>query len=301
MSKKVYPRVGGETIPVAELRRDLQGLSPRGRGNLGPSTDPGVHDRSIPAWAGKPTPIEPMLLTRQVYPRVGGETGERLRSYLGMDGLSPRGRGNPVGRRARGGPGGSIPAWAGKPARGAGADPGPRVYPRVGGETSASAALRTSPKGLSPRGRGNPAGRAVRRGWKRSIPRVGGETAGALAAKAENAGLSPRGRGNPPRRQQRQSATGSIPAWAGKPQWIRRVEAPSEVYPRVGGETDHAHRDVPGLQGLSPRGRGNRRSAHDTATGRGSIPAWAGKPIVAKAFSSLAMVYPRVGGETNLR
>ena len=50
------------------------------------------------------------------------------------------------------------------------------------------------------------------------------------------------------------------------------------VYPRVGGETSDQqgaeHRD----QGLSPRGRGNRRSPPAAGAHLRSIPAWAGKP-----------------------
>ena len=71
---------------------------------------------------------------------------------------------------------------------------------------------------------------------------------------------------------------GSIPAWAGKPLCSCARGPGSTVYPRVGGETgtpvvaDHSR------YGLSPRGRGNPSQPVPKHPGRGSIPAWAGKP-----------------------
>ena len=52
---------------------------------------------SIPAWAGEPPPGKTGLDCRWVYPRVGGGTALAVVSVLWMLGLSPRGRGNPVG------------------------------------------------------------------------------------------------------------------------------------------------------------------------------------------------------------
>ena len=80
-------------------------LSPRGRGRR----------RSIPAWAGEPLLSRLYLLTKQVYPRVGGGTTANTGKPQRARGLSPRGRGNLVltdtltlAKR-------SIPAWAGEP------------------------------------------------------------------------------------------------------------------------------------------------------------------------------------------
>ena len=50
--------------------------------------------------------------------------------------------------------------------------------------------------------------------------------------------------------------------------------------------------------GLSPRGRGNLGRPARARAARGSIPAWAGKPVVRAAQLQYLKVYPRVGGET---
>ena len=51
-------------------------------------------------------------------------------------------------------------------------------------------------------------------------------------------------------------------------------------------------------KGLSPRGRGNRRSSTPSTPAHGSIPAWAGKPSTDCRRCRWMTVYPRVGGET---
>ena len=111
----VYPRVGGETSSDAFSEQLLVGLSPRGRGNLSLSWVKVTHERSIPAWAGKPTSNEKIQLRGGVYPRVGGETCGRLQQGRVDHGLSPRGRGNHAGPHRPSAGLGSIPAWAGKP------------------------------------------------------------------------------------------------------------------------------------------------------------------------------------------
>ena len=72
------------------------GLSPRGRGNLIAETGSLIGDRSIPAWAGEPFPARPELCVQPVYPRVGGGTALGAMGDSVEDGLSPRGRGNPL-------------------------------------------------------------------------------------------------------------------------------------------------------------------------------------------------------------
>ena len=134
-SPGVYPRVGGETVGNAVTVTISGGLSPRGRGNLVSVRGgcPGV--RSIPAWAGKPRPRPPRPAPRRVYPRVGGETGRTSQASARDLGLSPRGRGNLLGRALVAAGGGSIPAWAGKPRVVSLPVAARPVYPRVGGET----------------------------------------------------------------------------------------------------------------------------------------------------------------------
>ena len=131
----VYPRVGGETMMQCTVQSVTQGLSPRGRGNLGRQHVRMEYAGSIPAWAGKPTRWMRVPHHSAVYPRVGGETRSRGAFPGRLTGLSPRGRGNlkrvvvdPALQR-------SIPAWAGKPPEKSIRHHPQQVYPRVGGET----------------------------------------------------------------------------------------------------------------------------------------------------------------------
>ena len=158
---KVYPRVGGGTVLIHELKPEVDGLSPRGRGNLTLTATEPDESRSIPAWAGEPT--------------AKGCPA----SLVNPTGLSPRGRGNLLellqhGRLYR-----SIPAWAGEP--GPVADKLSRLPNRsipawAGEPTSPPVAPSQTVMGLSPRGRGNPIQpdncRAPNR---RSIPAWAGE------------------------------------------------------------------------------------------------------------------------------
>ena len=229
---------------------------------------------------------------------MGGETtliGSRGSS---RGGLSPRGRGNPVFHLPKPLQVRSIPAWAGKPSCTTSRAWRFWVYPRVGGETCPSAEPRLEWPGLSPRGRGNPQTADARDRARGSIPawagkprprpavllaigvypRVGGETYLTAMQETLHGGLSPRGRGNQDCITITVIASRSIPAWAGKPTDGSRKELSTRVYPRVGGETSRRGSAVRGVNGLSPRGRGNRTGRPGAPARCGSIPAWAGKP-----------------------
>ena len=179
---QVYPRAGGGTgVPLVSMEV-LQGLSPRRRGNrtreAGMVRIPG----SIPAQAGEPLILTGRVMPNRVYPRAGGGTD----GFVGgapsavSSGLSPRRRGNPLGRGSARGVRGSIPAQAGEPCTSS-----PRgdltartVYPRAGGGTR---------------------GGRWRRTWLApgSIPAQAGEPRWSTGnAVMTVAGLSPRRRGN---------------------------------------------------------------------------------------------------------
>ena len=150
---KVYPRVGGETRRSNSTPTSAEGLSPRGRGNLDaelgkvgiqgsipawagkPPRQPGRRHvvKGLPAWAGKPKRLPSFTASCWVYPRVGGETYDRLKDEYSLTGLSPRGRGNHGEAGAQPHAGGSIPAWAGKPRSRSNRRSHCWVYPRVGG------------------------------------------------------------------------------------------------------------------------------------------------------------------------
>ncbi len=294
----VYPRVGGETTGYDPAPVGASGLSPRGRGNHHGQRHEHAQERSIPAWAGKPRMTRGASQYGTVYPRVGGETYPDRAPLRTWAGLSPRGRGNLAGDGGDRLPGGSIPAWAGKPCRFLDRRWWSGVYPRVGGETGTRRWHLHPSSGLSPRGRGNPDGRVRRVGTGRSIPawagkprrnrapwthrgvypRVGGETSRQTPPIVTMPGLSPRGRGNRRRHAGEHPPLGSIPAWAGKPPTRRRRRHRWWVYPRVGGETGLVVWGINRKQGLSPRGRGNLVAGGFQVNLEGSIPAWAGKP-----------------------
>ena len=132
----VYPRVCGGTGNSSWRSYNLDGLSPRVRGN--PSWRGCCDERSgsIPACAGEPRGRSCVPFLVVVYPRVCGGTVCQAFSTQNPKGLSPRVRGNParsspISARSR-----SIPACAGEPCADAQPNAHQRVYPRVCGGTS---------------------------------------------------------------------------------------------------------------------------------------------------------------------
>ena len=115
-------------------------------------------------------------------------------------------------------------------------------------------------------------------------------------------GLSPRGRGNRVDPQGRPTGGRSIPAWAGEPVPLPLSCHLSTVYPRVGGGTSYPQ----GLSATSPVhstvyprvGGGTLLNADYQAGDTGSIPAWAGEPVIHGSGTVTPTVYPRVGGGT---
>ena len=110
-----------------------------------------------------------------VYPRVCGGTFAIPGPGIRGRGLSPRVRGNRIGRMHSGIMRGSIPACAGEPGRSRRGACRPGVYPRVCGGTVILIAPTVFCTGLSPRVRGNPGERGNARNALRSIPACAGE------------------------------------------------------------------------------------------------------------------------------
>ncbi len=129
-------------------------------------------------------------------------------------------------------------------------------------------------------------------------PRVGGGTRGGGPWRYPITGLSPRGRGNPFEESQNPDSLRSIPAWAGEPPPEWEAKTGGRVYPRVGGGTCPGTGLSPVINGLSPRGRGNRQCAVRFQPLQRSIPAWAGEPSWPRPPCCPCRVYPRVGGGT---
>ena len=294
------------------------GLSPRVRGNLREQPSRAPFRGSIPACAGEPTELSPIVIAVKVYPRVCGGTGLLQRPMREAKTLSPRVRGNRlcdhgVNRDRR-----SIPACAVEPNRTIKVNHPAGVYPRVCGGTPTTANSAVCRGGLSPRVRGNRIPVDAGTSTTGSIPACAGEpflsrsacaasrvyprVCGGTDPAGDNSkvmtGLSPRVRGNRDHVNQTIRCTRSIPACAGEPTGSYTYGTTISVYPRVCGGTmsrDGRHAHEPGL---SPRVRGNRHALHGSAVGRGSIPACAGEPATASRGPARSWVYPRVCGGT---
>ena len=253
----VYPRVWGGTPAIGARGYALDGLSPRGGGNLVDEPALRVLDGSIPACAGEPPWVDARPEPHTVYPRVCGGTLARATCACCFAGLSPRVRGNRPGLMRGPSPTRSIPACAGEPSRSVRLSRALLVYPRVCGGTSASVSGFHWYTGLSPRVRGNPrdpCGSPVRF-WSipacagepppacrastgtRVYPRVCGGTTTSQGFGTALTGLSPRVRGNLGTLARCLATERSIPACAGEPPPNCSALAVYRVYPRVCGGT----------------------------------------------------------------
>ena len=172
---RVYPRACGGTNARLVIGTQINGLSPRVRGNHSGPRALGDDRGSIPARAGEPCPAPRWTRPSRVYPRACGGTTYISRDRSESVGLSPRVRGNLDLPQEHPLADGSIPARAGEPASRATRNCRPRVYPRACGGTNARLVIGTQINGLSPRVRGN---RRFRKRYDRrlrSIPARAGE------------------------------------------------------------------------------------------------------------------------------
>ena len=215
-SETVYPRACGGTEGMARMELLKNGLSPRVRGNPPSLAHYPIQCGSIPARAGEPLTDAMTRPPSAVYPRACGGTWGHIQFETIHPGLSPRVRGNRLGRTSGMLIWRSIPARAGEPrtARRGRADCW--VYPRACGGTTAARIQTSALTGLSPRVRGNPPEQATYGLEWRSIPARAGEpstqkrpgtgtpvypracggTCQPLFRAIVNRGLSPRVRGN---------------------------------------------------------------------------------------------------------
>ena len=247
------------------------------RGNHGHILSPAGARWSIPAYAGEPVSVGPLLSCSRVYPRVCGGTRPQQRPRRRPQGLSPRMRGNRCRQRPQVSYDRSIPAYAGEPRLRPSAQRVAKVYPRVCGGTDAGVTAGGKDDGLSPRMRGNLSHHAHHPELHGSIPAYAGEpiiVAGRNAADTvyprvcggtgrpfdmgiSGIGLSPRMRGNLPNRIRRMVISRSIPAYAGEPPPATPPGPARTVYPRVCGGTVAGVGGCCANAGLSPRMRGN--------------------------------------------
>ena len=113
--EQVYPRACGGTESAVLGTQELQGLSPRVRGNRHDEAVERGCRGSIPARAGEPRGLSRKVQDHQVYPRACGGTLAWHSYWSTTPGLSPRVRGNLTVLGPDGQVLGSIPARAGEP------------------------------------------------------------------------------------------------------------------------------------------------------------------------------------------
>ena len=111
-------------------------------------------------------------------------------------------------------------------------------------------------------------------------------------------GPSPRVRGIRGHQVRRATDCRSIPACAGNPRGRNPAGSPSQVHPRVCGESGTRRGDTHNVCGPSPRVRGIRRDDVVQRHRAGSIPACAGNPQQHCCCPIQCKVHPRVCGES---
>ena len=298
LATRVHPRVCGESGSSDVHQYDTTGPSPRVRGIRGLMPTRTTTEGSIPACAGNPGGGTACGTTRRVHPRVCGESFRRRAPPSKIWGPSPRVRGiraRPGGQRW---PRGSIPACAGNPCTRPTNLRIARVHPRVCGESTAGLPPIETAPGPSPRVRGildaalrllhlvgsipacagNPVRRALRQLQVVVHPRVCGESPpGGLLGMTET-GPSPRVRGIRDAQPPELLPLRSIPACAGNPPPHPAEQGPSEVHPRVCGESAELPAGFRPGSGPSPRVRGIPGGALAPVPLLRSIPACAGNP-----------------------
>ena len=131
-----HPRSRGENRYSWIRVRVAAGSSPLTRGKLPLAFREAVHQRLIPAHAGKTSRCGATQRRARAHPRSRGENRQRARASLCWWGSSPLTRGKQGLRLALGGNGGLIPAHAGKTATRLFSYSETRAHPRSRGENS---------------------------------------------------------------------------------------------------------------------------------------------------------------------
>ena len=171
----VYPRLRGGSLGDLARQSRRQGLSPPTRGIPSRWRVATMRMRSIPAYAGDPSSSRTFLGQRRVYPRLRGGSAPGASRIPIIPGLSPPTRGIHLGTLFAVANIGSIPAYAGDPARRHPHRRILRVYPRLRGGSSTSSGRAGSAMGLSPPTRGIHRHCCKLRGNNRSIPAYAGD------------------------------------------------------------------------------------------------------------------------------
>ena len=295
--ERAHPRSRGENPVSSAICRTSGGSSPLTRGkprNL-------RHERSapglIPAHAGKTSGAVHVPVSAGAHPRSRGENRSPSGVRVGLGGSSPLTRGKRHAVRARGNPGGLIPAHAGKTTPPSTNSEPLRAHPRSRGENSSGRGCPETPGGSSPLTRGkhpHVGGGACQGGLipahagktltptpqnlvDRAHPRSRGENYATQRNPDRPTGSSPLTRGKLRRACCARIRFGLIPAHAGKTWRLQLARRVRWAHPRSRGENVRRATSTVCRLGSSPLTRGKHTVAQTRAGTLGLIPAHAGK------------------------
>ena len=195
-ASRAHPRACGENRASCSRAWHRAGSSPRVRGKLVQAPRRLPLDRLIPARAGKTGAASSESGVSRAHPRAFGETllvggvhrrvpahpracGENPVHFLteeGAAGSSPRVRGKRPPGAGAAGPGGLIPACAGKTTDAIARLHRARAHPRMCGENATPVRTCTTPPGSSPHVRGKHRGPGLAGGERGLIPACAGKT-----------------------------------------------------------------------------------------------------------------------------
>ena len=314
---RAHPRSRGENSPPRERLNSLSGLSPLTRGKLYLLRMVLSSLGLIPAHAGKTRADGRRHAGNRAHPRSRGEnvSTEGMRSTA--SGSSPLTRGKPGVCSSRATSSGLIPAHAGKTHTSQSSSRASRAHPRSRGENWIYASEKSAGAGSSPLTRGKRTKPGIRGQSIGLIPAHAGKTerrrhgdylpAAHPRSRGENSlpsvcapgigGSSPLTRGKPVVWDGVGRLERLIPAHAGKTADALRQAGHHRAHPRSRGENDAALAELTREAGSSPLTRGKRSAMRRGRSGRGLIPAHAGKTLVVRLCFFLRAAHPRSRGE----
>ena len=253
----------------------------------------------IPAHAGKTIGARTWPPPRPAHPRSRGENWATCVRRSKQGGSSPLTRGKLGECRGVDGPGGLIPAHAGKtfgpyPADDREAGSSPLTRGKRGQERGCYFV-----EGLIPAHAGKTPRTTRRSASRKAHPRSRGENHGEHFGGGLIEGSSPLTRGKHGAKTSLPPGPGLIPAHAGKTRSSVKLPYCLRAHPRSRGENSAAFGWINGSLGSSPLTRGKLLvGAGDNLTG-GLIPAHAGKTRTSTVSPSVAGAHPRSRGENS--
>ena len=190
-----HPRSRGENSPSQLSPRLALGSSPLTRGKRNAGIRSVARSRLIPAHAGKTRVDSPADCAGQAHPRSRGENPTDASRGSLLAGSSPLTRGKRTPGHACHGPGGLIPAHAGKTACARASTSRPSAHPRSRGENYTLGGTASVCSGSSPLTRGKLMSLRIPTDTSAAHPRSRGENACGVLLTTSACGSSPLTRG----------------------------------------------------------------------------------------------------------